>query len=117
MSLLEKIKKNSTIKDSAILSKSKFFTEKDMVTTGVPMINVALSGRLDGGLIPGLTMWAGPSKHFKTAFSLLMAKSYMDKYPEAVLLFYDSEFGTPVKYFETFGIDMDRVLHTPLTDI
>jgi RecA/RadA recombinase len=41
----------------------------------------------------------------------------MDKYPEAVLLFYDSEFGTPVKYFETFQIDMDRVLHTPLTDI
>jgi RecA/RadA recombinase len=62
-------------------------------------------------------MWAGPSKHFKTAFSLLMAKAYMDKYPEAVLLFYDSEFGTPVKYFETFQIDMDRVLHTPLTDI
>jgi RecA/RadA recombinase len=46
-----------------------------------------------------------------------MAKAYMDKYPEAVLLFYDSEFGTPVKYFETFQIDMDRVLHTPLTDI
>ena len=117
MSLLEKLKKNSTIKDSAILSKSKFFTEKDMIPTAVPMINVALSGRLDGGITPGLTMWAGPSKHFKTAFSLLMAKSYMDKYPEAVLLFYDSEFGTPVKYFETFGIDMNRVLHTPLTDI
>jgi RecA/RadA recombinase len=46
-----------------------------------------------------------------------MAKSYMDKYPDAVLLFYDSEFGTPVKYFETFQIDMERVLHTPLTDI
>ena len=117
MSLLDKIKKNSTIKDSAILSKSKFFTDKDMVTTGVPMINVALSGKLDGGIVPGLTMWAGPSKHFKTAFSLLMAKSYMDKYPEAVLLFYDSEFGTPIKYFETFEIDMERVLHTPLTDI
>ena len=41
----------------------------------------------------------------------------MDKYPDAVLLFYDSEFGTPVKYFETFQIDMERVLHTPLTDI
>jgi len=117
MSLLDKLKKNTTIKDSAILSKSKFFTEKDMVPTDVPMINVALSGKLDGGIIPGLTMWAGPSKHFKTAFSLLMAKAYMDKYPEAGLLFYDSEFGTPVKYFETFQIDMDRVLHTPLTDI
>ena len=88
-----------------------------MIPTDVPMVNVALSGRLDGGLTPGLTMWAGPSKHFKTAFSLLMAKSYMDKYPDAVLLFYDSEFGTPVKYFETFQIDMERVLHTPLTDI
>ena len=117
MSLLDKLKKNTTIKDSAILSKSKFFTEKDMVPTEVPMINVALSGKLDGGIIPGLTMWAGPSKHFKTAFSLLMAKAYMDKYPEAVLLFYDSEFGTPIKYFETFQIDMDRVMHTPLTDI
>ena len=117
MSLLEKIKKNSTIKDSAILSKSKFFTDKDMVPTDVPMINVALSGKLDGGIIPGLTMWAGPSKHFKTAFSLLMAKAYMNKYKDAVLLFYDSEFGTPIKYFETFEIDMDRVLHTPLTDI
>ena len=117
MSLLEKLKKNTTIKDSAILSKSKFFTEKDMIPTSVPMMNVALSGRLTGGLTPGLTMFAGPSKHFKTAFSLLMAKAYMDKYPEAVLLFYDSEFGTPVKYFETFEIDMDRVLHTPLTDI
>jgi len=117
MSLLDKIKKNSTIKDSSILSKSKFFNQKDMITTGVPMINVALSGKLDGGLTPGLTMWAGPSKHFKTAFSLLMAKSYMDKYPDSVMLFYDSEFGTPIKYFETFEIDMERVIHTPLTDI
>ena len=117
MSILDKIKKNSSIKDSAILSKSKFFTDKDMIPTAVPMINVALSGKLDGGLTPGLTMWAGPSKHFKTAFSLLMAKSYLDKYEDAALLFYDSEFGTPQSYFDSFGIDTDRVLHTPLTDI
>jgi RecA/RadA recombinase len=117
MGILDKIKKNTTIKDSAILSGSKFFQKKDMIQTSIPIINVALSGRLDGGLTPGLTMWAGPSKHFKTAFSLLMAKSYLDKYPDAALLFYDSEFGTPQSYFETFGIDMDRVLHTPVTDV
>jgi RecA/RadA recombinase len=117
MSILDKIKKNSSIKESAILSKSKFFTQKDMIPTSVPIINVALSGRLDGGLTPGLTMWAGPSKHFKTAFSLLMAKSYLDKYEDAALLFYDSEFGTPQSYFDSFGIDTNRVLHTPLTDI
>lgn len=117
MKILDKIKKNSSIKDSAILSKSKFFLEKDMIPTSVPAINIALSGKIDGGLTPGLTMWAGPSKHFKTAFSLLMAKSYLEKYDDAALLFYDSEFGTPQSYFDSFGIDTDRVLHTPITDI
>ncbi len=115
--LLEKLKKNSTIKETNILADSIIFAKKDMVPTKIPVINVALSGRLDGGLTPGLTMWAGPSKHFKTAFSLLMAKSYMDKYKDAALLFYDSEFGTPQSYFESFGIDQSRVMHTPITDI
>ena len=88
-----------------------------MIQTSVPMINVALSGSLEGGLTPGLTVFAGPSKHFKTAFSLLLAKSYLEKYPDAVVLFYDSEFGSPQSYFDSFGIDTARVLHTPITDI
>ena len=117
MSLLEKLKKNSTIKDTAILSKSKFFAAKDMIQTSIPVVNVAFSGDLDGGFTPGLTMWAGPSKHFKTAFSLLMAKAYQVKYPDSVVLFYDSEFGTPQNYFTSFGIDMERVIHTPITDV
>jgi RecA/RadA recombinase len=88
-----------------------------MIQTNVPMVNVALSGSVDGGLTPGLTVLAGPSKHFKSAFSLLMASAYMKQYPDSVLLFYDSEFGTPKGYFESFNIDMDRVIHTPITDI
>jgi len=117
MSLMDKLKKNSTIKDTSILTESKFFTTKDLIQTSVPALNVALSGKLDGGLTPGLTVFAGPSKHFKTAFSLLLAKSYLDKYEDAVVLFYDSEFGTPQAYFDTFGIDTERVIHTPITDI
>lgn len=117
MSLMDKLKKNSTIKDTSILTESKFFTTKDLIQTSVPALNVALSGRLDGGLTPGLTVFAGPSKHFKTAFSLLLAKSYLDKYEDAVVLFYDSEFGTPQAYFDTFNIDTRRVIHTPITDI
>ena len=88
-----------------------------MIQTSVPMINVALSGSLEGGLTPGLTVFAGPSKHFKTAFSLLLAKAYLEKYEDAILLFYDSEFGSPQSYFDSFGIDTGRVLHTPITDI
>jgi len=117
MSLLDKLKKNSTIKESEILSNSKFFNTKDLIQTSVPALNVALSGKLNGGLTPGLTVFAGPSKHFKTAFSLLLAKSYLDKYEDAIVLFYDSEFSSPQSYFHTFGIDTDRVVHTPITDI
>lgn len=117
MSLINRLIKNSTIKETSVLSESKIYGTKDMITTSVPMVNVALSGRVDGGLTPGLTVLAGPSKHFKSAFSLLLAAAYMKQYPESVLLFYDSEFGTPQGYFESFGIDMERVLHTPITDI
>ena len=88
-----------------------------MVQTDVPMINVALSGSMEGGLAPGLTVLAGPSKHFKTSFALIMAAAYLKHYEDAVLLFYDSEFGSPQDYFKSFGIDTDRVLHTPVTDV
>ena len=117
MSLLDRLTKNSTVKLTATLSNSKVYGKKEMVPTQVPMVNVALSGRVDGGLTPGLTVLAGPSKHFKTAFSLLMASAYLKKYDDAVVLFYDSEFGTPQNYFESFDIDMNRVVHTPIMDV
>jgi len=117
MSIMDKLKKNSKVKTTEILSDSKFFNEKDMVPTDVPMMNVALSGSIDGGIAPGLTVLAGPSKHFKTSFALIMASAYLKKYKDAVMLFYDSEFGSPQAYFEQFDIDTSRVLHTPITNV
>ena len=117
MGVMDKLKKNSKIKGTEVLQDSVFFTEKDFVKTDVPMINVALSGDVDGGLSSGLTVLAGPSKHFKTSFALLMASAYLKEHEDAVMLFYDSEFGSPQSYFESFGIDTERVLHTPITDV
>ena len=117
MGVMDKLKKNSKIKTTDVLSDSLFFKDVDQVTTSVPMINTALSGDIDGGLYAGLTVLAGPSKHFKTSFALLMAADYLNTYDDAVLLFYDSEFGSPQAYFESFGIDTTRVLHTPITDV
>ena len=117
MSIMDKLKKNSKLNHTSVLSESKFFNEKDMVPTHVPMMNVALSGSIDGGLAPGLTILAGPSKHFKTSFALVMASAYLKKYPESVILFYDSEFGSPQSYFEQYDIDPARVLHTPITNV
>ena len=117
MSIMDKLKKNSKVKTTEILADSKFFNDKDMIATDTPMINVALSGEVEGGLSPGLTVLAGPSKHFKTSFALIMASAYLKKYKDAVLLFYDSEFGSPQQYFEQFEIDTTRVLHTPITNV
>ena len=114
---MDKLKKNTKVDYTSILADSKFFNDKDLVPTDVPMINVALSGSMDGGLAPGLTVLAGPSKHFKTSFALIMASAYLKKYEDSVLLFYDSEFGSPQAYFENFGIDTNRVLHTPITNV
>jgi len=117
MSIMDKLKKNSKLSATEVLSESKFFNEKDMIKTDVPMINVALSGDIDGGLSAGLTVLAGPSKHFKTSFALLMAGAYMKHHKDAVMLFYDSEFGSPQNYFSQFDIDPSRVLHTPITNV
>lgn len=117
MSLRDRLIKNSTIDHTALLTESKVYGRKDMIPTAVPMINVALSGRLDGGLTPGLTVLAAPSKHFKTAFSLLMAAAYLKQHSDGTILFYDSEFGTPESYFTSFGVPLESVVHTPITDI
>ena len=116
-SLLDKLVKNSSIKLTDTLTNSKVYGKKDIVSTQVPMLNVALSGHINGGLTPGLTVLAGPSKHFKTAFSLIMAAAYLDKYEDGVVLFYDSEFGTPQTYFDAFDVDIERVVHTPVTNV
>jgi RecA/RadA recombinase len=117
MTLAERILSRSKVDTTAMLDKSILYAKKDVIPTLVPMVNVALSGRIDGGLTSGLTVLAGPSKHFKTSFALLMAAAYLKKYEDAVILFYDTEFGSPQSYFESFGIDISRVIHTPITNI
>jgi len=116
-SLLERLKKASKIDGAEVMADSKLFGTKEFTRTEVPMINVALSGSIDGGLTSGLTVLAGPSKHFKTSFGLLMVASYLKQNPDAVCMFYVSEFGSPRSYFTSFGIDPSRVLHTPITNV
>jgi RecA/RadA recombinase len=113
MSLLNKMMKSGSIKVE-LLSDSTFFNKKESVPTEVPIINMALSGTVDGGLVSGLTFLAGPSRHFKSLLGLIMVKAYMNKYKDAVCLFYDSEFGITPDYIRTNGIDTERVIHIPI---
>ena len=117
MSLLDKLKKNSTIKSTQILADSDFFNARDVVSTRVPALNIALSGSWKGGFLPGLTIFAAESKHFKSNFSLIMVSAYLQKYPDAVCLFYDSEFGITPEYLSSMGVDPNRLIHVPITNI
>ena len=117
MGLKERLLKNSTIKEVAMLEDSKVFETRDLATTEVYALNIAYSGSLHGGLDTGLTLWAGPSRHFKSLYTLISVKAFLDKYPDAICLFYDSEFGTPSAYFKSVGIDTDRVIHIPITNV
>ena len=115
--LLERMKKSGSIKTSDILTESSFFMAKDTIQTDLPVLNIAFSGDLDGGLIPGLTILAGASKSFKTLLGLYCLKAYMNKYPDAICLFYDSEFGVTPDYIKSNGIDGNRILHIPVEHV
>ena len=115
--LLEKMLKTGSTKTSAVLSRSKFFNEKEAIPTDLPILNIAFSGSVKGGLLSGLTTLAGHSKTFKTMLSLYCMKAYLDKYPEGIALLYDSEFGITPEYIQSFDIDIDRVVHIPIKDV
>jgi len=65
--LLEKMMKSggAASKSSAVLTKSAFFNAKEALQTELPIMNIAFSGSIDGGLMPGLTVLAGVIKDFQ----------------------------------------------------
>lgn len=96
---------------------SKMFSDIDMATTEVPMLNIALSGEVDGGIKSGFTTIAAPSKHFKSLLALIMIRAYLDKHKDSVCIFYNSEFGITLEYMQSIGVDTSRVIHSPVEDI
>ena len=115
--LLDKLQKNSKIKETTTLLETDVYEEGEFIPTSVPMLNVALSGDLNKGLTRGVHILAGQSKTWKTSAALVMASSFLDHFEDGAILFYDSEFGSPKKYFETCGIDPSRVVYTPVGSI
>lgn len=115
--LLDKLQKAGSIKNAEILSESSFFNVKDCISTELPILNIAFSGEIGGGLIPGLTVIAGQSKSYKTLLSLYCMKAYFDKYEDSVALLYDSEFGITPEYLTMNGIDASRIIHIPIEHI
>ncbi len=115
-SLLKRMKKNSSVAHTDILSESQFFKRDDTLINNVPIMNVAFSGDLGIGFKSGLHMMAGESRTFKTGFLIQLCLAFQQKYPDGVTLFYDSE-NSPIEYWVRAGVDASRVLHTPVETV
>ena len=115
--LLKKLKAAGSVKGAEVLARSAYFNKKDHIPTRLPILNIAFSGSLDGGLTPGLTILAGESKSFKTLLGLYCMRAYLDMYKDAIAILYDSEFGVTPEYLVSNGIDAERVLHVPIEHI
>lgn len=116
-SLMEKMKKSGTIKDVNTLQDSIYFNNKDCIPTDLPLLNVAFSGEIDGGVSSGIGFICGESRTYKTLLALYLMKAYFNKYDDAIGLLYDSEYGVTPEYLRANGIDPNRVLHIPIENI
>lgn len=116
--LLEKIRKN-TIVDASLLKNSKYFNDGVFITTGVPLLNLAMSGKLDGGLPKGIVQIAAPPKHFKTNFMIEIIKGFQNANigKDYIVVLYDSELGSTPAYFENAGIDTSKIDHRPVCSV
>ena len=85
--------------------------------TGVYGLNLALSGDMTKGATKGIVCLAGKSKSFKTLIGLICAKAHMDADKNCYMVFYDSEGGASEAYFDSVGIDKDRVIYVPIMNI
>ncbi len=115
--LLSKLKKNSTSKHADILTKSTVYNDTEQTPTSIPLLNIALSGDIDVGFKPGIIGISGPSRHYKTGYALQLGAAFQRKNPEGVVLFIDTEFGSPESYFRNSGMDPERVVHVPVTNL
>jgi RecA/RadA recombinase len=114
--LAKKLLASSKSEYASMIEESEVF-KKTFVQTEIPIINAALSGHLDGGLTSGHTVLAGESRSFKTLIGLFLMRAYLNKFPDAVAVMYDNEFGSPPIYLEGMGIDTKRLIHVPFTNV
>jgi hypothetical protein len=114
-SLIDKLISSSDSPFIKPLESSMIYIEEELCDVEVPMLNIALSGKVNGGLESGVTMIAGESKRFKTLFGLIMMSKFLKKYKNAVAIIYDTEFGSQKKYFDMVDLDTSRVIHIPIT--
>ncbi len=111
--LLKKIMKASLIKETSLLSESEIYNEETFIPTKIPLLNLFLSGKFNGGIAGNHTAIAGASASFKSMIGLILMKTYLDYYEDGYGVLYDSEKGITKDYLGSIGIDSSRIIIKP----
>ena len=106
--MVEKIKDEDTTLASDGNGSAEFGS---FIDSGSYILNAVLSGSLYGGVPDNkVTAFAGESATGKTYFVLGVVKSYLDRNPEAGVVYYDTEAAVTKAMMEERGIDTRRVI-------
>ena len=90
----------------------------DFIDTGSYIFNALLGGSIYRGLPSNkITAIAGESATGKTFFVLGMVKSFLDKNPDAGVIFFESESAITKELIEERDIDSSRMVVMPVTTV
>ena len=104
--------------NATMIADSVSYKDRDFIQTDIPIVNLSFSGKINnGGIVSGLTVFAGESRTYKTLLALYCLKAYLNKYDDAIAIIYDSEFSITPDYLATHRIPEDRVIHIPIENI
>ena len=109
----------STKNEDAKLAEGGVFGDvAGYIDTGSYSLNALLSGSIYGGFPSNKRLvYAGSSGVGKTLFLLQIAKSFLNKNEENVIVYFDSEGSITKEQLEQFDIDTARFIVIPVTTI
>ncbi len=106
--MIDKLSKNKAIKEF-IFKKSE--TPQDFINTGSLVLNILFSGRLFGGIpVSKVSQIASPSSSGKSFIGLKLAKNFIKKGQENIVIYIDTEMAFDYNFSENIGIDTDKIL-------
>ena len=121
-SYIETLKNVSENQHAFILNESEEYPTS-FIDTGSYIVNALISGSIYGGLPDNrITAIAGPEATGKTFFALSIMKTYLDTNEDGYVVYFESESAiaedeTTKEMMVSRGIDVSRVLITPVTTI
>tara|TARA_E500000318_G_C3569056_1_gene216976 strand:+ start:3000 stop:4049 length:1050 start_codon:yes stop_codon:yes gene_type:complete len=91
---------------------------ESFIDTGSYIFNALVSGSLNGGIPSNkITALAGESATGKTFFLMGIVKSFLDKDPDAGVIYFESESAVTKQMVESRGIDANRMVIVPVTTV